>query len=478
MAAVVARPHPRSAECRRAATILNEFTIPSANRGPDKLIPQGILAAAKGLAIITVFRIGFVVTVRAGSGLVVARDGSGNWSAPTCIGMGGMGGGLEIGGEITNFVIVLNSDRAVRAFSQRGQVTLGGSLSVAAGPLGRAAEADVALNKPAAFYTYSRTRGLYAGLTIEGAVIMERRGANRKVYGTDVRSADLLNGRVGRPREAIPLYATCVHTTSLLAQLPKHEHSQYSALEAATGGRLGSVVHGVDNALRNGTSAADTMSRLKSVAHRPTASSSNSSSTKEASTARHSRSFSFRSKNKDSDGSTHAQRKSFFSRGSHHTSKSKHRDQADVSSNSTGGNMLFEQDVKLSVRPVRGAPVRATSAKSASAQASKPARRSTKSNNSAGSASAAASSTASTMADLPFTRHSSMAREPDIWDDDVEVTALFDYQGTMDCDLSFRQGDRIKIITRTDSRHDWWEGEHDGRIGIFPANFTSDIGKQ
>lgn len=61
-----------------------------------------------------------------------------------------------------------------------GQVALGGSLSVAAGPLGRNIEADVALRKPAAFYTYSRTRGLFVGITIEGSIMVERRGANKK----------------------------------------------------------------------------------------------------------------------------------------------------------------------------------------------------------------------------------------------------------------------------------------------------------
>lgn len=167
-------------ECDKAAKILREFTIPNSKVGTDKLIPQKLLATCKGIAIITVIRAGFLFTMRAGSGLIVSRLQNGEWSAPSAIALGGMGGGFDIGGEITNFVIILNTRSAVSAFSKGGNVTLGGNISVAAGPVGRNAEVDVSVRCPSAIYTYSRTRGLFIGMSIEGSVLIERKAANRK----------------------------------------------------------------------------------------------------------------------------------------------------------------------------------------------------------------------------------------------------------------------------------------------------------
>ena len=159
---------------------MREFTIPNSKAGADKLIPKSLLASCKGIAIITVIKMGFLFTMRAGSGLIIARLPNGEWSAPSAIALGGMGGGLEIGGEITNFIIILNTASAVKAFSKGGNVTLGGNMSVAAGPMGRNVEVDVAVRSPSAVYTYSRTRGLFVGISIEGSAIIERKAANRK----------------------------------------------------------------------------------------------------------------------------------------------------------------------------------------------------------------------------------------------------------------------------------------------------------
>lgn len=112
-----------------------------------------------------------------------ARLGDGSWSAPSCIGLGGVGGGLEIGAEVTDFVIILNTKLAVKSFMKGSNVTFGGNLSAAAGPYGRSAEADIALRSAAAFFTYSHSRGLFGGMTLEGACFTERKGANAKVYG-------------------------------------------------------------------------------------------------------------------------------------------------------------------------------------------------------------------------------------------------------------------------------------------------------
>jgi lipid-binding SYLF domain-containing protein len=153
-----------------------------------------------------VFKAGFLVSIRAGSGIVIAKLSDGSWSAPAAIGVAGLGGGFEIGAELTDFVIVLNSQGAVDAFSKGGNLTLGGNFSVALGPLGRNAEADVAVRSPSAIYTYSKTRGLFAGISLEGSGIVERKDANRKFYGTEVRSRELLSGNYAPPDEASSLY--------------------------------------------------------------------------------------------------------------------------------------------------------------------------------------------------------------------------------------------------------------------------------
>jgi SH3 domain-containing YSC84-like protein 1 len=92
------------------------------------------MRAAKGLAVMTVTKAGFIGSVRGGTGIVVARLDKG-WSGPSAIGTGGIGVGFQAGAEVTELVIVLNTPAAVDAFAKGGNVTLGGALSVAAGPL-------------------------------------------------------------------------------------------------------------------------------------------------------------------------------------------------------------------------------------------------------------------------------------------------------------------------------------------------------
>jgi len=175
----------------RSARTIREF-----RHMPERGIPAHILINARGLAIISVVKAGFIFSGKAGEGVVVARTGHG-WSGPSFIGTGGAGWGPQIGAQVTDFVIVLNTEGAVRAFSKGGNVTLGADASVAAGPVGRAAEADV--TPGAAIYTYSKTKGLFIGASLEGAVIGTRSGANAHYYGRPVTAYDILHGRVTPP---------------------------------------------------------------------------------------------------------------------------------------------------------------------------------------------------------------------------------------------------------------------------------------
>jgi len=200
-------PSSMSSECRKTGKILASFIDPRQSFGPDKIIPPNVLANAKGLAILTVFKAGFLGTARFGSGVVVARLADGSWSAPSAIGTIGGGFGGQIGFELTDFVFILNDASAVRTFAQAGSLTLGGNVSIAAGPVGRNAEAAGAasLKSVAGIFSYSKTKGLFAGVSLEGSGIIERRDANEKLYGRRWTARELLSGQVPPPPAAQPL---------------------------------------------------------------------------------------------------------------------------------------------------------------------------------------------------------------------------------------------------------------------------------
>ena len=163
---------------------------------PESAIPPRVLADAKGLAILTLTKAGFIVSGRGGTGVVVARTEKG-WSGPSAIGSGGLGVGFQAGIQVSEYVIILNTQEAVNAFSKGGNVTLGGNLSAALGPIGRSAEAGAA--PQAAIYTYSRSQGIFAGVSLEGTVVATRYEANEEFYGKPVYPADILSGSVKPP---------------------------------------------------------------------------------------------------------------------------------------------------------------------------------------------------------------------------------------------------------------------------------------
>ncbi|KFO92737.1 SH3 domain-containing YSC84-like 1, partial [Buceros rhinoceros silvestris] len=208
-------PSNLKSEAKKAAKILREFTEITSRNGPDKIIPPHVIAKAKGLAVLSVIKAGFLVTARGGSGIVLARLPNGTWSAPSAIGIAGLGGGFEIGIEVSDLVIILNHERAVEAFAKGGNITLGGNLTVAIGPLGRNLEGDVALRSSAAVYTYCKSRGLFAGVSLEGTCLIERKETNRKFYGQDIRASAILLGDVPFPAQAEDLYETLASFTEV-----------------------------------------------------------------------------------------------------------------------------------------------------------------------------------------------------------------------------------------------------------------------
>lgn len=183
----------------QAITILERF-----QEMPEKAIPEYVMKEAKGLAILTAVKAGFIFSGQAGKGLVVARTAQG-WTGPSAIGTGGAGFGFQAGVQVSEFVIVLNTDEAVKAFSHGANVKLGADISAAAGPIGRAAGAGV--TPLAAVYTYSRNQGLFAGVSLDGTVIAARNDSNKEYYGRAVTPQEILTGKVEPPVGAEKLIA-------------------------------------------------------------------------------------------------------------------------------------------------------------------------------------------------------------------------------------------------------------------------------
>ncbi|KAG1825019.1 DUF500-domain-containing protein [Suillus variegatus] len=172
-------PNLHSTQYLQPSSSVQEVTFIQSQLTPSHLLMRS------GLAVFQVLKAGFMFSGKAGSGLVIARLPDGSWSAPSCIATGGLGWGLQIGADITDFVIVLNSEDAVKAFSIGGNATLA---------------------HPAPMFSYSKSKGLFAGLSLEGTVLIERKDANRDFYGSPVPARDILGGRVPPPEVASRLY--------------------------------------------------------------------------------------------------------------------------------------------------------------------------------------------------------------------------------------------------------------------------------
>lgn len=172
-------------------------------------------------------RAGFLGSGRFGSGVMVARLDDGSWSPPSAIGTLGGGFGGLVGIELTDFVFILNDKHAVRTFSQLGSLMIGGNMSLAAGPVGRNAElvGGASMGGMAAMFTYSKTKGLFGGISIEGGMLIERTSTNRKFYKQEVSAAQILSGSVQAPQEAEVLM-------QVLALAVFHPRTPFKALPA------------------------------------------------------------------------------------------------------------------------------------------------------------------------------------------------------------------------------------------------------
>ena len=165
---------------------------------PDKGIPQEVLESAKCVGVVpSMIKAGFVVGGRYGKGVATCRTSSG-WSAPAPITIAGGSWGLQIGGEAVDLVMLIMNDKGMEHLLS-SKFKLGAEGSVAAGPVGRQAEANTDWKMRSEVLTYSRSRGVFAGLELNGAVIKQDDDDTRILYGKEEPFKDILEGRVPPP---------------------------------------------------------------------------------------------------------------------------------------------------------------------------------------------------------------------------------------------------------------------------------------
>jgi len=172
---------------------------------PDD-IPQGLLDHARCVVVMpSVLKAAFVVGGAYGRGVMVCRadkDYCGTWGAPTMMALEGASVGFQIGGEATDFVFLIMNDRGANSLL-KSKVKLGGDASAAAGPVGRTASADTDAFMRAEILTYSRARGVFAGISLEGSTLRPDNDANRNLYGKEVGARAIVHeSRVAAPAAA------------------------------------------------------------------------------------------------------------------------------------------------------------------------------------------------------------------------------------------------------------------------------------
>lgn len=186
--------------------------------------------------------------MRFGSGVVVVRLPDESWSAPSAIGLGGLGFGGLIGAELTDFVFVLYNDEAVTKFMQSGFLHLGLNVSAAFG-IGRSAESGgiAGAKGVSGFYSFSKTRGLYGGVSGELGVITERSRANKKIYERKLKSVHLAGGEIPSPREAESL----IHLLNTMVPRPSKKPVGNPAVDSSVNPVANPVASPVANPIVN-----------------------------------------------------------------------------------------------------------------------------------------------------------------------------------------------------------------------------------
>jgi len=187
---------------------------------PDKGIPKDLLDKAECVVIYpSVKKAAFIVGGSFGRGVITCRSGenfTGKWSAPAMFALEGGSFGLQIGGEATDFVLLVMNDKGANSIMS-SKVKLGGDASVAAGPVGRSTSAETDVVMKAEILSWSRARGVFGGLSLEGSTVRSDDDANKNLYGQKLDAKEIVReGKVKATPAAQPLLS------ELTAASPKH----------------------------------------------------------------------------------------------------------------------------------------------------------------------------------------------------------------------------------------------------------------
>jgi lipid-binding SYLF domain-containing protein len=167
---------------------------------PDKAIPRAVLEKAEGIAVFPgLLKGGLGVGAQRGRGILSVRDKkNGGWSNPAFLTITGGSFGAQIGLQAIDLVLVINNQRGLEQLVSN-QFKIGADAGVAAGPVGREASASTDIQLRAQILSYSRTRGLFAGVTLNGSTINQDRDANERVYGIGYRTGQIVFDGMGKP---------------------------------------------------------------------------------------------------------------------------------------------------------------------------------------------------------------------------------------------------------------------------------------
>lgn len=182
-----------------AITVLDEIMAAA-----DKAIPRGILESAEGIAVFpSLIKGGVIVGGQHGRGILSVRDRkNGGWSSPAFLSITGGSFGAQIGAQAIDLVLVVNNQRGLEQLVQN-QFKIGADAGVAAGPVGRDASASTDIKMRAQILSYSRARGLFAGVTLNGSTIRQDRDANERFYGMGYRTGQIVFDGLGGAPEPV-----------------------------------------------------------------------------------------------------------------------------------------------------------------------------------------------------------------------------------------------------------------------------------
>jgi lipid-binding SYLF domain-containing protein len=146
-----------------------------------------VIKSGKGVAIFpAVTKAGLMIGGQVGEGLVLLRNPNGTWTGPAFMGLSGASIGIQIGAQSVGLVLVITNEEGLRAFTGGNSFKLGADVAIAAGPVGRDTSAATDSRAKASIYSYSMSKGLFAGMTFEGSVLNQNRDANRAYWGRDM----------------------------------------------------------------------------------------------------------------------------------------------------------------------------------------------------------------------------------------------------------------------------------------------------